>query len=129
MAWIIPGGILCLAFVILGIGVAQFMGTNNSTEADGGGLLAGMSPDRDPGFVARAIATADRRTDERERTRLPLPSKAARRLPRQRNGTSRPTSSPPRPGRAVGNYRRTPPRSICRSGRECRFESGSTDRS
>ena len=67
LAWIIPAGILCLAFLILGIGVAQFMGPNDGGEADGGGLLAGISPDRDAAFGARAIAPTDRGTDERER--------------------------------------------------------------
>ncbi len=34
MAFVIPGAILCLAFVILGIGLAQFMGSQGGAEAD-----------------------------------------------------------------------------------------------
>jgi eukaryotic-like serine/threonine-protein kinase len=74
MAWIIPAGILCLAFLILGIGVAQFMGSNDGAEADAGGLDAVMPVDPDAALRQPAAASAGLGADERERRTMPAVS-------------------------------------------------------
>jgi eukaryotic-like serine/threonine-protein kinase len=71
MAWIIPGAILCLAFLILGIGVAQFMGSSERGEADTAGLDAGMPLDREAALRGRAVDSAGEPLDERERRSVP----------------------------------------------------------
>ena len=53
-AWIIPGAFLCVAFVILGIGVAQFMGSNDGAES-------AMQPGR-PARCRRVASTGCRRS-------------------------------------------------------------------
>jgi eukaryotic-like serine/threonine-protein kinase len=76
-AWIIPGAFLCLAFVILGIGVAQFMGSHGGAEADalgGDGYIPGVAFNRAVGSSGRGIVAAERRADERERTRVAQPA-------------------------------------------------------
>jgi eukaryotic-like serine/threonine-protein kinase len=76
MAFIIPGAILCLAFVILGIGLAQFMGSQDGAEADDGdgeGFFAGAPLDRAAGGAGRGFASAERRGDASERSRTLQP--------------------------------------------------------
>jgi serine/threonine protein kinase len=72
-AWILPGAILFLAFVILGIGVAQFMGPHESGNADAAGqngLVAEESLDRDTEASLRGAVSAGRRPSAVERRRV-----------------------------------------------------------
>ena len=76
MAWIIPGAFLCLAFVILGIGVAQFMGSSGVRKPTPAATVTipGIAFDR-PGVASgRGIvdtATASRRARARRERRSP----------------------------------------------------------
>ena len=84
MAWILPGAILCLAFVILGIGVAQFMGT----EERCGSRCAGWRRDgrRAHRWIARPAARA---RDRRHRTGAAMSTSASEAECRQRAAHAR----------------------------------------
>ncbi len=96
MAFVIPGTVLCLAFAILGIGLAQFMGSRGGAEADalgGEGMIAGAPFDRAAGGSGGGIAP-ERRVDERERSRMPPRARATRaRWLREMGRAARPRSS------------------------------------
>ncbi len=72
-AWILPGAILFLAFMILGIGVSQFMGPHESGGdlAPGeNGVVAGATLDRHAADSVRNASAEGRRASAVERRRV-----------------------------------------------------------